>query len=451
MGFQRFVNTIVVDSGPILKNDPSINALLHRSEKLITVPGVISEIKDPNARFRLETFLMPFLDIRCPNTESLKVITDFAQKTGDLASLSKPDIQVLALAYEVECERNGGDWRLRRVPGQKDLNGPNPSKKDVEQIQPQTTDETWYNGSEVSLTNQKAELSASPIISDDSQTEIGTSTAVPLVQSESKAVQANEMVSDTEWLPTASLDAVQNPILKGVPSEVRPKAEDLPEPLELSDSDSWDSEGWITPSNIKKHRAKDTDSATAPISKDSKLQVATITTDFAMQNVLLQMNLNLLSTSLQRVKRVKTWILRCHACFKTTKDMSKQFCSRCGKPALTRVSCTVDQNGKFTLHLKKNMQWNHRGDRFSIPKPVPGAANGKVGQGRGGGKGGWGQGLILAEDQKEYIRAVNGQNRREKNLMDEDNLPGILTGERGGNGARPKIGGGRNINSRKRS
>jgi RNA-binding protein NOB1 len=37
-----------------------------------------------------------------------------------------------------------------------------------------------------------------------------------------------------------------------------------------------------------------------------------ITTDFAMQNVLLQMNLNLLSPSLQRVKHVKTFILRCH-------------------------------------------------------------------------------------------------------------------------------------------
>lgn len=97
------------------------------------------------------------------------------------------------------------------------------------------------------------------------------------------------------------------------------------------------------------------------------------------------------------------------------------------------------------------MQWNHRGDRYSIPKPVPGAANGKVGQGKGGGKGGWGQELILAEDQKEYLRATSGRKgKKELDLMDDDYLPGILTGERVRDGGRPKVGAGRNVNSRKR-
>ncbi len=101
--------------------------------------------------------------------------------------------------------------------------------------------------------------------------------------------------------------------------------------------------------------------------------------------------------------------------------------------------------------MKKNIQWNHRGDRYSIPKPVPGTANGKVGKGKGGGKGGWGQNLILAEDQKEYQRAISGRSRKkETDLMDEDYLPGILTGERGRIGGRPKVGAGRNVNSKKR-
>ncbi len=98
------------------------------------------------------------------------------------------------------------------------------------------------------------------------------------------------------------------------------------------------------------------------------------------------------------------------------------------------------------------MQWNHRGDRFSIPKPISGAANGKTGQGRGGGKGGWGKELILAEDQKEYLRATSGRMGKKKNdLMDDDFLPGILTGERARNGSRPKIGAGRNVNSKRRA
>lgn len=98
------------------------------------------------------------------------------------------------------------------------------------------------------------------------------------------------------------------------------------------------------------------------------------------------------------------------------------------------------------------MQWNHRGDRFSIPKPVPGTANGKIGQGGGGGKGGWGQALILAEDQKDYLRVTSGRKSKNKNdLMDEDYLPGILTGERARDRGRPKIGAGRNVNSARRA
>jgi RNA-binding protein NOB1 len=128
--------------------------------------------------------------------------------------------------------------------------------------------------------------------------------------------------------------------------------------------------------------------------------------------------------------------------------MTKQFCPRCGKPTLTRVSCSTNANGEFKMHFKKNMQWNTRGDRFSVPKPVAGAANGRV---QGGGKGGWGNELILAEDQKEYVRAISQEKRqKQRDLMDEDYLPSILTGDRARSGGRPKVGAGRSVNSRKR-
>ena len=165
------------------------------------------------------------------------------------------------------------------------------------------------------------------------------------------------------------------------------------------------------------------------------------------------MNLNLLSTTtLQRIRHLKSFIMRCHACFLTTKDMNKQFCPRCGKDTLTRVSCTTDANGQFTMHLKKNMQWINRGNRFSVPKPVAGSASGKW-KG-GGGQGGWGTELILAEDQKEYMRGTADlarRQRKERDLMDQDYLPGILTGERTKQGGRMKVGAGRNVNAKKRS
>ena len=96
------------------------------------------------------------------------------------------------------------------------------------------------------------------------------------------------------------------------------------------------------------------------------------------------------------------------------------------------------------------MQWNTRGDVYSIPKPVPGSANGKIVT--GGGKGGWGQELILAEDQKEYVQAMTDMRRKkDKDLMDEDFMPSILSGNRGRAGGRPKVGAGKNVNSKKRN
>ena len=121
------VHSLVLDAGPILKNEPTVSTLLGQAEALYTVPSVIEEIRDAVARLRVETTLLPFLKLRTPRPASIKIISDFARKTGDYEVLSKADMQILALAYELECERNHGDWRLRSVPGQKRVNGAPPA------------------------------------------------------------------------------------------------------------------------------------------------------------------------------------------------------------------------------------------------------------------------------------------------------------------------------------
>ena len=448
MDHSKAVHTIVLDAGPVLKNDPAVSSLLARSESLVTVPSVISEIKDSTARSRAETLLLPFLTLRSPTPASVKIVSDFARRTGDLAVLSKPDIQILALAYEIECERNGGDWRLRRVPGQKGLNGAPPRKHESV---PQTSNLTDPTTGTATANEDNTPSEVAPLVVPESTTAHSQRSELT-EQSVGDSAFAEPIGDISENLNSLRVadDGQQDSTTVAVDSSPPPTLANQ-DALSLSSSESEDSEGWITPSNLKKHQAKDLNTLALPVLETGIVQVATITTDFAMQNVLLQMNLNLLSTSLQRVRHLKTYILRCHACFDKTKDMTKQFCPRCGKPTLTRAACSTNQNGKFKIHLKKNMQWNTRGDRFSIPKPVPGAANGKVGNAKGGGKGGWGQELILAEDQKEYLRSMQGQSRKkERDLMDEDYLPSILTGERGRAGGRPKIGAGRNVNSKKR-
>ncbi|KAJ6164623.1 D-site 20S pre-rRNA nuclease [Penicillium chermesinum] len=410
------VHTIVLDAGPILKNTPPLSTLLAQCEELVTTPTVLSEIRDPDARLRVETMYMPFVKQRSPNPTSVNTMSEFARKTGDRSVLSRTDIEVLALAYEIECERNLGDWRLRSVPGQKRVNG-RPPVKEEQKPQDAQQDETAESNGVESITEGVKDTT----IADDTEAE-----ATPGVQTKS---------------------TTEEPSAKATPEDGTQE--------ESQEDDAADSDGgeWITPSNYKKKLARDdANAAGAGASEPKTMQVATMTTDFACQNVLLQMNLNLLSTStLQRIQHLKSFIKRCHACFLTTKDMSKQFCPRCGKDTLTRVSCTTTANGQFTMHLKKNMQWNNRGNVYSVPKPVHGSSNGKW-QG-GGGKGGWGTELILSEDQKEYTRSTaeeERRQRRERDLMDQDYLPGILTGERNRMGGRVKVGAGRNVNSRKR-
>ncbi|KAJ5562497.1 D-site 20S pre-rRNA nuclease [Penicillium sp. DV-2018c] len=406
------VHTIVLDAGPILKNTPPLSTLLAQCDEIITTPSVVSEIRDPDARQRVETLYLPFLKQRSPTPKSFNIISEFARKTGDRSVLSRTDIEVLALAYEIECEKNDGDWRLRSVPGQKRINGKPPVKEETEEA--------------------KAE---------DAEVE-----AITEGVRDTTAADAPEEPPKEEEVAAAKEAEELTEIVAEVAAE---EDEDVDQNGDEADSDGGE---WITPSNYKKRLAEDESGSATLTAAPKTMQVATMTTDFACQNVLLQMNLNLLSTTtLQKIQHLRTFIKRCHACFFTTKEMDKQFCPRCGKDTLTRVSCTTTANGAFTMHLKKNMQWNKRGNVYSIPKPVAGSSNGKW-KG-GGGQRGWGTELVLSEDQKEYQRAnmeEERRQRRERDLMDEDYLPGILTGERNRAGGRTKVGAGRNVNSRKR-
>lgn len=422
----KTINTLVVDTGPLIKNDPAVSSLIAAAETLVTHPSVIGEIRDAATRSRLETTLQPFLTLREPRIESVKFIQDFARRSGDLQALSRPDVLLLALTYEVECERNGGDWRLRKAPGQKGLNGKPPSNNEPEHEEKETGQPVEDIGDEVEGGQPLAEGPA------DFDTERQSTNDIEEALKETRITDTAVLTPDT-----------------------------LPKPT--SEESESDSDEWITPSNLAKRQADD---ATAPssstASKGQVLQAAILTTDYAMQNVALLLNLNLVSSSLTRITQLRNTIQRCHACFfviRPTSDSStkpKQFCPRCGLPTLTKVSCSTSAtDGTFRIHLKKNMQWNNRGSRYSVPKPATGSSSGRVTG--GGGKGGWGNGLMLAEDQKEYVRAVQTQERqarKEKDLMDDDFLGGLLGGGKGNwggrSGGRVKVGAGRDVNAKKR-
>jgi len=236
------VHTIVLDAGPIIKNTPPLSTLLTQCEEIITTPAVVSEIRDPAARARVEALYLPFLKQRSPSPNSFNVISEFARKTGDRSVLSRTDIEVLALAYEIECERNGGDWRLRSVPGQKRVNGKPPVKVE------EPKEETESNGVDAATEGAKE------------------ATATENTEESKKEEAVTESVTET-------------PTENDTPEEAKDEDE------EEGEDDAADSDGgeWITPSNYKKRLARDEAGGAAGTTSEPKtMQVATMTTDFAV-------------------------------------------------------------------------------------------------------------------------------------------------------------------------
>lgn len=156
-----------------------------------------------------------------------------------------------------------------------------------------------------------------------------------------------------------------------------------------------DGEGWITSAKeIRTMKAagaldpmrdpKDLDGkakSKRPLGPPTSQRAACATTDFAMQNVILQMNLELLSVDGMKLRKLKSWVTRCGACFKvyTNSDNAgplgskRLFCEHCGSDMMQRIAASVDgKTGRLKLHLSKKYKHNLRGTKFSLPKPGTG-------------------------------------------------------------------------------
>ncbi|KAF9076990.1 Nin one binding Zn-ribbon like-domain-containing protein [Rhodocollybia butyracea] len=438
-----YCKSLVLDAGPLL----SLSPLRGIAESYYTVPQVLAELKDRNAKEHLERLGLNFgikIEVKNPDPASMASVIQWAKKTGDYSVLSHPDLSVLALTHTLqEQAKKEQDQEARESSQIQSTSGvPEPP---VESLKPE--DVTNLSGSDNNLEEPED-------IEDTLERE-------PL------DVELHPIVENSRPAPTAPISP---PVL------------DVPLYDDPSDSDDGEGE-WITPSNVALHKSRaldflPSDGKGKRKQKEEFVEVGCMTADFAMQNVLMQMGLNLVGTEGKRIQKVKTWVLRCHACFKICKDASKQFCPSCGNPSLLRASVTISSPDASSdapvtqIHLKPNFQYKLRGTKYSIPSPKPGSA-----------KHGPGEGLILREDQLEYMRAkkrTEGKQERDEakmmkgllersakgeggvavgSWMDPDWVPEIMSASAGGkgrsirsNGDIPVIGYGRkNPNERRRN
>lgn len=126
--------------------------------------------------------------------------------------------------------------------------------------------------------------------------------------------------------------------------------------------------GWITPKNISaiKKEGNDDEDRAEPV------KVACLTTDFAMQNVLIQMGLNVIGVNGKVIKRARSYALRCYGCFKLTFNLEKRFCPHCGNQTLKRVSIKVNDDGTLQYFISLRRPISAKGKNQTLPPPKGG-------------------------------------------------------------------------------
>jgi len=378
METENMLQCLVADSAAFLKN-----AQLHKiSCRIFTIQEVISEIKDSATRQRLS--VLPYtIEFREPSTESIRTVTEFSKKTGDFQSLSAVDIKVMALTYQLEKEFGNAD-RIKKEPEKKVqcVTGGG-----FANIKPE---HGFVFGSKKEVKRETNHISTENCVSSPKQNEEepGATDEGKILQSDVSLLTFVESCKKPDQEENLKLD-VEEHEKNDVDIENSVESEEDQESF-LDDQIEDDNFGWITPRNISRVKKEMGYEEVDETSADVKN--ACLTTDFAMQNVLMQMGLHVISLDGMIIRQARSYILKCYGCSKETTEMERVFCKKCGNKTLRKVSVSVNADGSLTYHLpKRRRPFNLRGTKYSIPLPKPGRHANNV---------------ILAEDQKQSMQRM---------------------------------------------
>tara|TARA_B100001142_G_scaffold325046_1_gene377906 strand:+ start:14 stop:1681 length:1668 start_codon:yes stop_codon:yes gene_type:complete len=437
----------VVDANALIKG----LKLERLAEEAITIPEVLSEIKDAQARRALAT--LPFdLVVRDPDEESIKVVRRFARMTGDLGALSEPDVKVIALAYALERETHGVA-HLRAEPPPVTLSKRTHDSRAKKPGWDFVPDEDEW--AELDALNAEAERAADEVagrmasatMDDDALKRAEAARDVPMSAAERRRAderaavaaaseaakkaaaaadgggggeegeegddgddgdgweqnvcrttrirrmkrEARRREAEEEAAREAALDAAAGVSTvdggdggDGGDGESADDGDDGESADDGDDCESADaradeaaaffaSNPEAVPEGAEdeddedeEEDEEDADGASTTIEST----VSCVTADYAMQNVILQMNLKLLTPDGMRITSLRRWVLRCHACGEVTRQTTRVFCPKCGNASLQKVEHTVSSDGveQFGVRRKHVL----KGTRYSLPAPKGG-------------------------------------------------------------------------------
>jgi len=392
---EKKFHCLIVDATAFIENV----GLQEYADYVITVPEVVNEIKNKRQLKRL--CVLPYdLTIDEPSPESVRHVIEFAKKTGDYLSLSSADIKVLALTYQLEKELVG-IAHLRTEPIVAKLIASR--DKPVELIDNKPLAGFYMPPNKEEL-NLKEKLNQGIIdlpesLKSDEQDVEGNSEDSDIDLELKEQIEKLHIDNESE-----KSDATDNVLVQVENVGETNDAEDNTESEESSEDDDTDS--WITPDNILAVKSSYGKESAA----SESVRVACMSTDYAIQNVLKQINLNIAALDGKIIKQLRTYILRCYACYKTTSIMTKIFCPKCGNKTLKRVAVSLDENGQQVIHINTRRPLTAKGKNTSIPRPQGGKHSSNP---------------ILFEDQPMPKQMPSRVARTKTNALDEDYIAGF--------------------------
>ena len=295
----------------------SVASLHTLASSHFTTPSVLAEVRDSRALAALSTLSFE-VRTRAPVDEDIAAVRDFAARTGDLRALSRTDVHLLALTRSLEREVNGSKF-LRVVP---------PTVVTVAGA-PRSVAETL-------LAARTADAGAAGA----AEPSDGTATVSADGSAHVGELRGWGDGSDDEGEWAGPADPSQPPI--------------------VGTADAGAGAGAATVARVN---------------------VGLLTSDYAMQNVALQMGLQLLTHSGLAVTSVKSWVLKCDSCFSIfgmhgLRPEESIFCKKCGNATLNRLGVTLGPDGAPRYHYKRFRQINTRGNVYALPTPTGGRVHG---------------------------------------------------------------------------
>ena len=204
---------------------------------------------------------------------SLPLVTDYSRKTGDFGSLSATDIKVLALTYMLEAAHVGTDHLKENPTIKRTVDFYQPSLEVQEQGNASIKVPGFYMPSEES--GEESE----------NDTEDDTESKITIQKESSDDIQ---YFQDLNGIDGAIVDALENADIDCDPDEDKFSDGNDSEIYNEDNADN-DDDSWITPSNFARKKGQMAVANEKQLLK--KVEVACMTSDFAMQVIRIVMTL----------------------------------------------------------------------------------------------------------------------------------------------------------------